>query len=108
MACDNVVVDSDLLGAARALCGDREGIACILGTGANSCLYDGHEIVANIPPLGYILGDEGSGAVLGKMFLNAIFKGFLSEEIKQLYLQESSQSYADIIRKVYRKPLANR
>lgn len=92
----------------RALCGDREGIACILGTGANSCLYDGHEIVANIPPLGYILGDEGSGAVLGKMFLNAIFKGFLSEEIKQLYLQESSQSYADIIRKVYREPLANR
>ncbi|MDY6318338.1 MAG: ATPase [Prevotella sp.] len=108
MACDNVVVGSDLLGAARALCGDREGIACILGTGANCCLYDGHEIVANIPPLGYILGDEGSGAVLGKMFLNAIFKGFLSEEIKQLYLQESHQTYADIIRKVYREPLANR
>jgi len=55
-------VESDLLGAARALCGKQEGIACILGTGANSCLYDGNQIVSNVPPLGFILGDEGSGA----------------------------------------------
>ena len=62
-----VHAESDLLGAARALLGRRSGIACILGTGANSCLYDGEHILLNTPPLGYILGDEGSGAVLGKM-----------------------------------------
>ena len=60
-----VHAESDLLGAARALLGRRSGIACILGTGANSCLYDGEHILLNTPPLGYILGDEGSGAVLG-------------------------------------------
>lgn len=106
--CDSVVVGSDLLGAAYALLGDSEGIACILGTGANSCLYDGKQIVANTPPLGYILGDEGSGAVLGKLFMNGIFKGRLSSEIRDLYLKESQQTYADVIRKVYREPLANR
>ena len=84
---------SDLLGAARALCGSSEGIACILGTGANSCLYDGHRIVQNTPPLGYILGDEGSGAVLGRKFLNALYKGVLP---------------ISLIVRVYRQPLANR
>lgn len=98
----------DLLGAARAVCNDHEGIACILGTGANSCLYDGSTIVRNIPPLGYILGDEGSGAVLGRHFLNAIFKGFLSESLRDEYLAWSSLTYADIIQKVYRQPMANR
>ena len=62
-----VHAESDLLGAARAVLGRKPGIACILGTGANSCLYDGERIVLNTPPLGYILGDEGSGAVLGRM-----------------------------------------
>ena len=73
---NNVEVEiySDLLGAARAICGHEEGIACILGTGSNSCLYDGKKIVGNIPPLGYILGDEGSGATLGKIFINEILK----------------------------------
>lgn len=106
--CENVVVGSDLLGAAHALCGDKEGIACILGTGANSCLFNGKEIVANTPPLGYILGDEGSGAVLGRLFMNGIFKGKLKSEIRDLYLSETHQTYADVIRKVYREPLANR
>lgn len=108
LQCDNVVVGSDLLGAAYALYGNNEGIACILGTGANSGLYDGEKIVSNTPPLGYILGDEGSGAVLGKLFMNGIFKGWLSSEIRNLYLKETSQTYADVIRKVYREPLANR
>ena len=62
----DVTIHSDLLGAARALCGHEEGIACVLGTGSNSCLYNGKEIIANTPPLGYILGDEGSSAVLGR------------------------------------------
>lgn len=104
----NVEVQSDLLGAARATCGHHAGIVCILGTGANSCLYNGNEVVENVPPLGYILGDEGSGAVLGKLFLNGIFKGGLSKEIRDSYLSWSGLSYSDIINKVYRQPLANR
>lgn len=103
-----VTVESDLLGAARALCGHQAGIACILGTGANSCWYDGCRIVENVPPLGYILGDEGSGAVLGKLFFNALFKGRLPEKIKTQYLEETGLSYIDVIDKTYRQPLANR
>lgn len=98
----------DLLGAARALCGAGEGIACILGTGANSCLYDGKTIVMNTPPLGYILGDEGSGAVLGRLFVNAMFKGVLPDSVRREYLSSTGQTMADIIRRVYREPLANR
>lgn len=101
-------VESDLLGAAHAVWGHEAGIACILGTGANSCQYDGKQIVTNVPPLGYILGDEGSGAVLGKLLLNGIFKGDLSAEIRDLYLKWSGLSYPEIIEKVYRQPLANR
>ena len=103
-----IKVETDLVGAAHAACGREAGIACILGTGANSCQYDGKQIVANIPPLGYILGDEGSGAVLGKLLLNSIFKGDLSEEIRDLYLEWSGLTYSEIIDKVYRQPLANR
>ncbi|MCI6161278.1 MAG: ATPase [Prevotellaceae bacterium] len=99
---------SDLLGAARSVCGHQPGIACILGTGSNSCIYDGKDIVENIPPLGYVLGDEGSGAVLGKLFFNALFKGDLSLEIKEDYLRWSGLTYTDIINKVYGQPLANR
>ena len=104
----DVNVESDLLGAARALFGRSSGIACILGTGSNSCLYDGERIVENVPPLGYILGDEGSGTHIGKRFLNAIFKGELPASLRDRYLAETSLTYADVIRKVYREPLANR
>ena len=105
---EQVCAESDLLGAARALCRHSEGIACILGTGANSCLYDGERIVQNTPPLGYILGDEGSGAVLGRMFFNALFKGALPEAMRDDYLRTTGLTYADIIRRVYREPMANR
>lgn len=108
LECDDVFVGSDLLGAAHAICGKQEGIACILGTGANSCLYDGNKIIANTPPLGYILGDEGSGAVLGKLFFNGIFKGKLSKDIRELYLSETNQTYSDVIRKVYKESVANK
>ena len=104
----DIFVGSDMLGAARALFGNDEGIACILGTGSNSCLYDGRDIVRNIPPLGYVLGDEGSGAVLGKFFFNALFKGFLPKEMLEEYLEKEQLTYAEIIERVYRKPLANR
>ena len=104
----HIEAHSDLLGAARALCGDSEGLACILGTGANSCLYDGKHIVANTPPLGYILGDEGSGAVLGKRFLNALYKGHLGNEIKSDFEAEMQMTLAEVIDRVYRQPLPNR
>lgn len=104
----SVTVASDLLAAAHALCGHGEGIACILGTGSNSCLYDGRQIVANTPPLGYVLGDEGSGASLGRRFLNGIFKGSLSPAIRQEFLDERQLSYPDVISAVYRQPMANR
>jgi N-acetylglucosamine kinase-like BadF-type ATPase len=101
-------IQSDLMAAARALCQHEEGIACILGTGANSCLYDGNGIVQNTPALGYILGDEGSGAVLGRLFMNAIFKNPLFADIRDSYLKEQKLTQADVINKVYREPMANR
>ena len=89
-------------------CGNREGIACILGTGANSCLYDGERIVENTPPMGYILGDEGSGAVLGVRFLNALYKNRLSNDVKVAFEAYSGMSMAQVIERVYRQPMANR
>ncbi len=103
-----VEVESDLLGAARALFGNQPGIACILGTGANSCLYDGREIVMNTPPLGYILGDEGSGAYLGRRFLNELLKDVLPQSLKKKFYDWSHLDYPTIINKVYREPMANR
>lgn len=103
-----VEVYSDLLAAARALCGHNTGIACIMGTGSNSCLYDGVGISANVSPLGFILGDEGSGAVLGKLFLGDVLKNQLPSEVAAAFLDEYSLSLLDIIRRVYREPQANR
>ncbi len=103
-----VEVYSDLMAAARALCGHDEGIACILGTGANSCLFDGEKIAQNTPALGYVLGDEGSGAVLGRLFMNAIFKNTQFASIRDTYLAETKMTLPSITNKVYREPLANR
>ena len=103
-----VCVGSDLLGAARALCGRSGGIACILGTGSNSCLYDGESITANTPPLGYILGDEGSGAVLGRRFAAALLRGLLPQALADAFAKETGLTAAEIIRRVYREPGANR
>jgi len=102
-----VEVDSDMLGAAKALFGNSEGIACILGTGSNSCLYDGNNIVSNVSPMGYILGDEGSGAVLGKTFINLLYKGGHAEDIKA-FESTTHLTQADIIQRVYREKMPNR
>lgn len=99
---------SDLLGAARALFGCNCGIACILGTGANSCLYNGSRIVMNTPAMGYVLGDEGSGAALGKRLLHDLYKGVLLEEIVSGFEAETGLSLPEIIDKVYRQPMPNR
>lgn len=103
-----IEVESDLLGAARALFGNERGIACILGTGSNSALYDGKEIISNIHPLGYILGDEGSGASIGKHFLNALYKGRLPESLRKGFETETGLTYDDVIDHVYRQPMANK
>ena len=103
-----VEVHSDLTAAARALCQHEAGMACILGTGANSCLYDGENIVQNTPALGYILGDEGSGSVLGRLFLNAIFKNPALATVRDEFLKANKMELKDIIEKVYRGTLVNR
>ena len=108
LATENVTVHSDLLGAARALCGHEEGIACVLGTGSNSCLYNGKEIIANTPPLGYILGDEGSSAVLGRRLVGDCLKNQLPEALRDEFLAEYQLTQEIILEKVYRQPLANR
>lgn len=103
-----IEVGSDMLGAARSLCGHRAGIACILGTGSNSCLYDGQKIVANVSPLGFILGDEGSGAVLGRLLVGSLLKNQLSPGLKEEFLAKYALTPADIIERVYRCPFPNR
>ena len=103
----HIEVESDLLGSARALCGHEPGIACILGTGSNSCLYDGKDIVTNTPPLGYVLGDEGSGAFLGKTLLNGLFKGVLPDALKEAFCRKYDLTLPRIIERVYRLPAAN-
>ncbi len=101
-------VNSDLLAAARSLFGNKKGIACIIGTGSNSCLYDGTDIISQIPSLGYILGDEGSGAALGKRLVSDAFKEQLPENIKEDFLNEYKLSLPDILDHVYRKPAPNK
>ena len=103
-----VHADSDLLGAAVALCGNQPGVACILGTGSNSCLYDGERIVQNVSPLGYILGDEGSGAVLGKTLIGCLLKGDFPSELRQAFFEHFQLTQADVIERVYRQPMPNR
>ena len=104
----SIEIASDLLGACRGLFGRKPGIGCILGTGSNSCYYDGEAIVSNVSPLGFILGDEGSGANLGKNLVADILKNQLTPELKEQFLKEFDVTPADIIDRVYRKPFPNR
>jgi N-acetylglucosamine kinase-like BadF-type ATPase len=99
-----VEVYSDLLGAARSLCGNEEGIVCILGTSSNSCYYDGENIKKNVPSMGFILGDEGSGADLGKKFLVNILKKQFSRPVVNEFNTNFSISIPEVMDKVYRQP----
>lgn len=101
-------VNSDLLAAARSLCGDRPGIACILGTGSNSCYYDGEKIEDNVPSLGFILGDEGGGAALGKRLVSDCYKRLLPSEIRSALFEEYFLTYAKVISLVYKSDRPNR
>ncbi len=103
-----VHVESDMLGAARGLLGRSAGVACILGTGSGSCFYNGGSIEWAVPSLGYILGDEGSAAVLGKRLVGDLLKNQLGDDLKEAFFAEYETSMADIIEKVYRQPFPNR
>ncbi len=103
-----IEIESDLLAAARGLCGTGPGIVGILGTGSNSGYYDGGRIIENVSPLGYILGDEGSGAVLGRLFIGACLKNQLTAGIKEELLDRYKLTPAIILDKVYKHSLPNR
>jgi len=104
----NIEINSDLLAAARALCGKQKGIACILGTGSNSCLYDGTKITHNVSPLGYMLGDEGSGAVMGKKFISDLLKHQLPSSLSDKFYKQCNLQPHEIMDRVYKQPFPNR
>ncbi|HEY6506108.1 MAG TPA: BadF/BadG/BcrA/BcrD ATPase family protein [Chitinophagaceae bacterium] len=103
-----VNVNHDLMAAARAVCGTEKGIACILGTGSNSCYYDGKKIVKNSPGLGYVLGDEGSGAYLGKRVLQYYLYNTFDEDLRSRFDAAYVTNTVEILENVYKKPLPNR
>ena len=108
MKTSDINVYSDLLAAAHSTCGSEAGIACIMGTGSNSCFYDGQEIVKNIPPLGFILGDEGGGATLGRLLISDILKEILPQHIIDAFFEKYNITQAEILDRVYKQPFPNR
>lgn len=104
---DQVNVMTDMTAAAHGLSGHDAGIVCILGTGSNSCLYDGNTIAKNVPPLGFILGNEGSAAHIGKAFLADLLRGMLPEGLKEEVLEEIGMDYGTIIDRIYRQNEGN-
>lgn len=103
-----IIVEHDLLAAARSLCGHHPGIACIIGTGSNSCSYDGSSIVKNVRALGYILGDEGSGAYMGKKMLTDFLNLEMPPDIMMLLKEELKLNPENILDAIYKKPNPNR
>jgi len=103
-----VQVDHDLMGAAKALCGHEKGVACILGTGSNSCFYNGKKIVKNSPGLGYVLGDEGSGTYLGKKVIQYYLYNTFDPDLMDRFNAKFNTNTLEILDAVYKKPLPNR
>ncbi|MCL2596284.1 MAG: ATPase [Paludibacter sp.] len=103
-----IEVESDLIGAARSILQHSEGIVCILGTGSNSCFYDGNKITQKVPSLGFIIGDEGSGAALGKSLIGNVLKNILSQNIIKKFEEKYSFTTDEIIENIYRRPFPNR
>ncbi|MBK6346328.1 MAG: hypothetical protein IPF68_10385 [Bacteroidales bacterium] len=104
----NIEVHHDLLGAARALCGNEPGIACILGTGSNSCFYDGNDISENVVSLGYLFGDEGSGAHMGKQLIIDYFRGIIPTDIIESFNKRYNPTVESILDAVYNQPRPSR
>ncbi|MEG2337158.1 MAG: hypothetical protein RSC04_05405 [Bacteroidales bacterium] len=103
-----VFVESDLIGAAQALCGKEKGLVCILGTGSSSCLYDGQNIIDRRPSLGYLLGDHGSAASLGLHLLSDFLHQDMPEHLQNAFAQECPYLTPDILDRVYKGPFPNR
>ncbi len=103
-----IEVNSDMIGAARAMCGSNPGIVAILGTGSNTCYYDGNKSVENVASLGYLLGDEGSGAHIGKTFIQAYLNKEMPEDLSQRFYERTKLSLVDILDAVYKQPMPNR
>lgn len=101
-------VGHDLIAAARALLGDQPGFAAILGTGTNTCIYDGEEITHNISSAAYILGDEGSGCYIGKKLLTDYVRGYMPENVREVFWETYKLTPDDVMDHVYTKPMANR
>lgn len=99
--------ENDLVGAARALCGKKAGNVCILGTGANACFYDGNNVNTVSTSLGYVLGDEGSGAYLGKKLLMAVFRKQIDPIIIKKFDNEFDLDSHTVIQQIYHKPKPN-
>jgi N-acetylglucosamine kinase-like BadF-type ATPase len=107
--CNTILVTHDLLGSARALLGDNPGFAAILGTGTNTCVYDGISCVHNIDSLGYLLGDEGSGSYIGKRFLRDFFRGTMPNEVAKAFAQHFNiASPKELLSSIYAAPIPNR
>jgi len=102
-----IEVHSDMLGAARALFGNKPGICCILGTGSNVCLYDGKKITGGVSPLGYILGDEGSGAVMGRKLLGDYFKEVMPARLREEFAKRFNLTREEALNRVYRSEKPN-
>ena len=96
-----VFLENDLLAAARAVCGHKAGVAVILGTGSNTCIYDGDRITRTIPSGGFILGDEGSASALGRQFVSDYIKGFVPEVMARYFTARFDLSYPSLVREVY-------
>lgn len=103
-----IFVAGDMLGAARAMLGDRRGVACILGTGSNACLYSNGEIEYKVPSLGYVLGDHGSGSALGKRLLKMVFSQRLPEATRTKFIEQTGVSVEQVLDSVYRRPNPNK
>jgi len=103
-----VEVESDLLGTARAVCGEEAGIVAILGTGSNSCVYDGESVTSELFSMGYILGDEGSGAVLGKKILKEALSGKMPAHLLEQFRKEFPESPETMLDKIYKQSFPSR
>lgn len=103
-----ITVNTDLMAAARAVCGDEKGIACILGTGSNSCYYNGKSIVKNSPGIGYVLGDEGSGSYLGKKVIQYYMYNTFDEDLRARFDAKFVTTPVEVLDNVYKQPFPNR
>ena len=103
--CDaHIEVTHDMMAAARSVLGNKKGVACILGTGSNACLYDGKNIVRNAVSLGYVIGDEGGGADVGRTLLRDYFYKRMPHDVHEMFESQYQLTRDEFIENVYKKP----